>query len=100
MPLISAIAMYFLIWWTMLFVVLPLEVRNHHELKEQNPDHDEFVKGTDKGAPVKPNMRRKVWQTSILSAGVWLVLFVAFQFDLIDWRNLPFFPDFTPEGFE
>ena len=41
----SMIAIYFVIWWTVLFAVLPFGVRNSHEAGEQ-------VKiGNDAGAP-------------------------------------------------
>ena len=34
MSLVSAIAIYFIIWWVCLFVVLPFGVRNAHEAGE------------------------------------------------------------------
>ena len=53
-------AIYFIVWWTTLFAVLPLGVQSQHE----GPDRAE---GTDPGAPLNPHMRRKVLLTSVLA---------------------------------
>jgi len=42
----SSIAIYFVIWWTTLFAVLPLGVRSQIESGEVSP-------GSDPGAPTK-----------------------------------------------
>lgn len=42
----SSIAIYFVIWWTTLFAVLPLGVRSQIEAGEVSP-------GSDPGAPTK-----------------------------------------------
>ena len=47
----TAIAIYFLIWWVVLFAVLPWGVRSQEEAGE-------VVPGTDPGAPAAP----KVWK--------------------------------------
>jgi predicted secreted protein len=63
----TAAAVFFLIWWVVLFAVLPWGVRSQHEGGEVTP-------GTDPGAPVVPKLGRKlIWTT--LVAGV---LFAAF----------------------
>ena len=41
----TALAIYFVIWWVVLFVTLPFGVRSQHEDGEGAP-------GTDPGAPV------------------------------------------------
>jgi predicted secreted protein len=66
-------AMFFLIWWIVLFAVLPWGVHSQHE-------GGDIVPGTDPGAPVIPKLGRKlVWTT--LVAGV---LFAGFYFALTD----------------
>jgi predicted secreted protein len=58
----TALAMFFLIWWVVLFAVLPWGVRGQHEAGE-------IIPGTDPGAPVAPRLGRKlVWTT--LVAGI------------------------------
>ena len=56
-----AIALYLMIWWTMLFAVLPFDVRSQAE-------SGEFQRGTDPGAPVVPGLLKKALITSLLSA--------------------------------
>lgn len=63
------LAIYFTIWWTVLFAILPLGVRSQHE-EGGGPA------GTDPGAPVNPQLGRKAILTTIVSAvvfaGFWL----------------------------
>jgi predicted secreted protein len=44
MPLITAFAIFFVVWWLCLFLVLPFRVRNQ-------VDAGEWVHGTERGAP-------------------------------------------------
>jgi predicted secreted protein len=59
-------ALYFIIWWTMLFSVLPLWVRGQHETDEVTP-------GTEPGAPVVPHLGRKLLINTAVSGVVWLI---------------------------
>ena len=53
----GALSLYFVIWWTALFAVLPFGVRSQHEDGAVTP-------GTDPGAPSLPRLREKaVWTT-------------------------------------
>lgn len=62
MSLISAFAVYFIIWWLVLFLTLPFGVRNAHEAGEN------VELGNEPGAPVRHHMRRKMMVTSVLAA--------------------------------
>jgi predicted secreted protein len=62
----TAFAIYFVMWWIVLFVTLPFGVRSQHE-------DGESAAGTDPGAPVLPRMASKLIWTTVLSA----VLFAA-----------------------
>lgn len=44
MPIITVAAVYFVVWWLCLFLVLPFKVRNQI-------DTGEHVLGTERGAP-------------------------------------------------
>ncbi len=67
MPITTGIAIFFLIWWVVLFAVLPWGVRGQHESGEVSP-------GTDPGAPAIPKLRAKLIWTTLVS----LVVFAAF----------------------
>jgi predicted secreted protein len=90
MPLATGIALYFVLWWLLLFVVLPWGVKGQHE-------DGGAVKGTEPGAPSQNRMKRKAVQTSILTAGVWIIIYVIVEFNLITLDNIPFIPDFRPD---
>lgn len=90
MPLVTGIAVFFVLWWLLLFVILPLDIKGQHE------DGD-VVQGTEPGAPSHPFIKRKIIQTTILTVIVWVIIFVIIEFNLIDLDNIPFIPDFTPD---
>ena len=66
-----AIAIYFTIWWIVLFVILPWGVRSQEE-------EGDIVAGTDPGAPVAPRLLIKAAATTILAAilfaGLWVFM--------------------------
>ena len=68
----TAFAIYFVIWWIVLFVTLPFGVRSQHE-------DGESVPGTDPGAPVSTQMGRKLIWTTLLSAVIFAMAWFAYQ---------------------
>jgi predicted secreted protein len=62
----TGFAIYFVMWWIVLFLTLPFGVRSQHEDGQGTP-------GTDPGAPITAQMGRKLVWTTVISA----VLFVA-----------------------
>jgi predicted secreted protein len=65
----TAIAIYFVLWWVVLFTTLPFGIRSQHE-------DGESVAGTDPGAPVLARMGRKLLWTTLISGvifgiGMW-----------------------------
>jgi predicted secreted protein len=77
MKLASAIAIYFVIWWTVLFAVLPFGVRNADEAGEV------VQQGHEAGAPVAHGLVRKALITTVISA----VVFAAIYWAIVN-RNL------------
>ncbi len=90
MPIVTAIALYFVIWWLSLFVVLPWGIKGQHEAGD-------VVSGTEPGAPVAARMKRKIIQNTILAGIIWLIIFLIVQFDLVTLDNIPFLPNFVPD---
>jgi predicted secreted protein len=64
MPLITALAIFVLIWWVVLFAVLPWGVHSQHEAGEMVP-------GTDPGAPTRLHLGRKLFWTTVVACGVY-----------------------------
>ncbi len=57
----TGFAIYFVMWWIVLFLTLPFGVRSQHEDGEGAP-------GTDPGAPIATQMGRKLFWTTVISA--------------------------------
>ncbi len=87
MSLTSAIAIYFIIWWVVLFMVLPWGVRTQEE------DGD-VIPGTAPSAPVRPRMFRKVIATTIVTTIIFTLFYVARTRGWLALDNIPFLPDF------
>ncbi len=63
------IAVYFIMWWTVLFAVLPLNIKSQHE-------GDAGAEGTDPGAPQKPQMFKKAIITTLITSVVYGAFYV------------------------
>ncbi|MEY9120852.1 DUF1467 family protein [Bradyrhizobium yuanmingense] len=66
------LAIYFVLWWVMLFVTLPFGVRSQHEDGVGAP-------GTDPGAPILTRMGYKLIWTTIISAIVFGIGLAAYH---------------------
>ena len=83
MTLATGIAIFLTIWWTALFVILPLGTKTYAEMGIEVKD------GGDPGAPVNPNLKRKFITTTWVTALLWAVLWLVLQFGLITLPQMP-----------
>jgi predicted secreted protein len=81
MPVTTAVAIFFLIWWVVLFAVLPLGIRSQREAGEIAP-------GTDPGAPAIPNLGRKLLWTTLVSALIFAACYVVYVNHLVTLQGL------------
>ena len=65
-------AIYFVLWWIVLFLTLPFGVRSQHEDGVGEP-------GTDPGAPIRTLMGRKLIWTTVISAVIFAVAWFAYN---------------------
>lgn len=88
MTIPTGIAIYFLIWWLTLFAVLPWGVRSQHE-------GGDFAPGTDPGAPVIPRLWWKLLWTTLVSAVIFVILYLVYTSklvtleDMMRWMGMP-----------
>ncbi len=75
MSFLAGFAVYFIIWWTVLFCVLPLNIQSQFE-------KGVVEKGTEPGAPVSPQLARKAAITSIIALVIFTGVYVLW--DLVD----------------
>ena len=78
MSFLAAIFTYLLIWWTVLFAVLPWGNR-----QPENPET-----GMAYGAPVNPNIKKKLIATTIVSFVVLVIIYLCVEFKIIDFREI------------
>ena len=76
------VSCYLVIWWTVLFTILPRGIRSHDE------EGTERHLGADWWAPANPDIKRKFITTTWVSAIVVAVVFVVVEFGLIPLPNL------------
>jgi len=72
---LTGIAAYVVIWWVVIFAVLPIGVR---------PAEDEM--GERVGAPAHPHLRAKAIATTLISAVLWAILYWIVSSDIWSFR--------------
>ncbi len=87
MNLVSGLMIYAILWWMVLFMVLPFGVRTVRE------DGGEVVDGQAVSAPVKPRIVTKMLVTTLISAVIMATVVTVVEADLIDFRGY-----FSPQG--
>jgi len=80
MSISTVLAIYFILWWVVLFAILPIGVHSQHESGEVAP-------GTDPGAPAVHLLWRKLLWTTIVASIVFAVAVAVYKANLvpIDW---------------
>lgn len=89
MTLSFAIAIYAIIWWIVLFAILPIGVRTQEEEGEVSP-------GTAESAPHMPKLLPKMIATTIVASVVFAVVYVIIVHRVITLDQIPFLPRFEP----
>ena len=72
----TLLAVYAVVWWLCLFVLLPIGV---HQPEEHETGHEP-------GAPVRPHMWKKVAATSLLAALVTALVMGLIEAGVLDFR--------------
>lgn len=86
MTIAFAAAIYAVIWWIVLFAMLPIGVRTPEEEGEST------VPGTPESAPHTPHLLPKMVATTIVSSIVFAVLYLIIAERVITIDDIPFFP--------
>jgi predicted secreted protein len=78
MNLVSAVVVFLLIWWVILFTTLPIGV-------QQNRGD---VETGIKAAPDKPMMKKKLIITTAISFVIWVIVVILIETDVISFREM------------
>jgi predicted secreted protein len=77
MNVVTGLAVYFVLWWISLFMVLPWGNRPDTEVQEGNAP----------SAPAKPRIGLKALVTTGLAAAFWVIIWLVVRSDLIPLRE-------------
>lgn len=77
MNVVTAIVLFTMIWWTVLFAVLPFGVR---------PVADADDATGWRGAPERPRMGRKLLITTLVSVVLWCAAFAVIRSEALSFR--------------
>jgi predicted secreted protein len=75
---VTGVAIFFVLWWIVLFAVLPWGTR-----PVATPDSETGWRG----APERPSMWRKVIATTLVTAVIWVLLFFAITSETLSFRD-------------
>ena len=79
MDWVSGLAIYAVIWWLVIFMVLPWGAR-------AKVDADDVAKGQDAGAPKRPRLLLKLAVTTVVAGIVWAGVYWALTSGVVSFR--------------
>ena len=74
MGIVSGFVVFQMIWWIVLFTVLPIGIKTAP---------DKIQTGFATSAPIQLNLRKKLLTTTLISIILWSVIFIIMYFELI-----------------
>jgi predicted secreted protein len=73
MSIVSGAMVYFIIWWVVLFAVLPFGVQTDGNIE----------KGFASSAPKNPHLRKKFLATTLITAFIWGIIQFIMVYELV-----------------
>lgn len=75
---LTGLAIYFVLWWLVLFAVLPFGT---------SPVAEPDAQTGWRGAPAKPQLGRKALATTLITAVLWGLLYLAITSEFLSFRE-------------
>jgi len=82
MGIVTGIVTFVIIWWVVIFAVLPFGVKGQWE-------GDGGPEGTEPGAPQNPQLGKKVLITTGIAAAIWVVVALVITSGAVTLESLP-----------
>jgi predicted secreted protein len=89
MGITSALVLFAVIWFMILFITLPIGLKTQGDVGEIEP-------GTPASSPVNLNMKRKLWIVTGISLVLWIVIAGVIVSGAITVRDLDWFGRLGP----
>ena len=86
MSLAFGLAIYFIVWWIVLFAILPFGVRTSEEVGEKK------LPGFAESAPHRPQLLPKMLVTTVISTIIFAGLYAIIAHNVITLDDIPFLP--------
>lgn len=80
MGVAGSLMTYLIVWWLVLFTLLPIGVRSQAE-------EGEVVPGSEPGAPQQHFLIRKALWATVISFFIWALMFIAVNYWLLPQRG-------------
>ncbi len=77
MDIVAGVVIFLVSWWMVLFTLLPVGVRSQEEAG------DDIEPGTERGAPVKPMLLKKMIGATIGATVITLLFHFAFEYNWV-----------------
>lgn len=87
MGVVTGIVLYAIIWFMTLLIALQVRVTSQDEAGER-------VHGTHGSAPADPQIKKRVIWTSVVAAGLWIVIAAIIVTDVITLEDIDLFSRF------
>ncbi len=81
MSITGSIVIFIILWWLILFIILPRQISSQKE--EGN-----VIKGTDPGAPSNANIVKKLLLTTIITSLLFAIIYFLTYFDILNIRKI------------
>lgn len=79
---VSGVVVFIMIWWTVIFCILPIG----QSTTQETPDsEDEYLAP---GAPKHLNMKKKFIITTLVSIVIWCIIYAIIISEIVDFRLL------------
>ena len=69
MSITGSVVVFIILWWLVLFIILPRNINSQHE-------KGNIIEGTDPGAPTNPNIVKKLVITTFITSLLFAIIFV------------------------
>lgn len=73
----GGIVVFVMIWWTVIFIMLPIG----------NKQPEKHEAGMAYGAPANANLKKKLIATTIVTILLWFVVYACMEYKVIDFRE-------------
>lgn len=84
MTISAAFVLFAVIWFLLLFIILPLRIKTQNDLGNT-------IEGTPASAPTNPRVKIKMFWTTVLTTIIWIPLCLIIMFEIISISDLNFY---------